>query len=229
MPDGPLTTRRGEFQMTEQALASTALTVLTPVIHGASGFGALIEDDLRDFADTELEVSDLAEAGRALGREENVDPHKLALVGHGYGGTLALLTAGGRPGVYSAIVAIDPITDWSIELGNCDVAWRNWVTDRFGMPLTDADAYAIRTPATFSAVIDAPVVLVRTESAPAYRKVQLDLFMQDLDENGIAYELVEAEEATLNGTLRQISKRLAQTFLGGDSAEVVSGIRADEA
>ena len=229
MPDGPLTTRRGEFQMTEQALASTALTVLTPVIHGASGFGALIEDDLRDFADTELEVSDLAEAGRALGREENVDPHKLALVGHGYGGTLALLTAGGRPGVYSAIVAIDPITDWSIELGNCDVAWRNWVTDRFGMPLTDADAYAIRTPATFSAVIDAPVVLVRTEHAPAYRKVQLDLFMQDLDENGIAYELVEAEEATLNGTLRQISKRLAQTFLGGDSAEVVSGIRADEA
>src|SRR5690606_6911209 len=99
MPDGPLTTRRGEFQLEEQALASSAMTVLTPVIHGATGFGAAVENDLRDFAHTELESSDIAEAGRALGREESVDATRLALVGHGFGGTLALVTAGARPGI----------------------------------------------------------------------------------------------------------------------------------
>jgi dipeptidyl aminopeptidase/acylaminoacyl peptidase len=227
LPDGPLATRRGEFQMQEQALASTALTVLTPVIHGASGFGAPIEDDLREFAGTELEVSDLAEVGRALGKEEGIAPDKLSLVGKGFGGTLALLTAGARPGVYATIVAIDPITDWSIELGNCDVAWRNWVTDRFGMPLTDADHYALRTPSTFSAVIDAPLLLVRTPNAPEYRRVQMDMFIQDLDENGVKYEVYETDQDTLPGTLREISKRLARTFLGGaEHAEIVSDLNA---
>src|SRR5690606_36934450 len=43
LPDGPLVTRRGEFQIEEQALASSAVTVLTPVIHGASGFGSAVE------------------------------------------------------------------------------------------------------------------------------------------------------------------------------------------
>ncbi len=39
MPDGPLQTRLGEFQVEEQALANGGSTVLSPVIHGATGFG----------------------------------------------------------------------------------------------------------------------------------------------------------------------------------------------
>ncbi|HEV2074012.1 MAG TPA: prolyl oligopeptidase family serine peptidase, partial [Thermomicrobiales bacterium] len=228
MPDGPLATRRGEFQIEEQALASTALTVLAPVIHGASGFGLAVENDLRDFAGTELETFDLAEVGRALAREEGIARDQIALVGSGYGGALALVTAGARPGVYAAVVAIDPVTDWSIELANCEIPWRNWVTDRFGMPLTDADHYTLRTPATFSAVIDAPLVLVRTASAPEYRKAQMDLFTQDLDEQGVAYEVYEAGEETLPGTLREISKMLTRRFLGGaEMADVVADLKSD--
>lgn len=229
MPDGPLETRRGEFQIEEQALASTALTVLTPVIHGASGFGLAVENDLRDFAATELETFDLAEVGRALGKEEGIARDKLALVGHGYGGALALVTAGARPGIYSAIVAIDPVTDWSIELANCDIPWRNWVTDRFGMPLTDADHYTLRTPATFSAVIDAPLLLVQTARVPEYRKAQMDLFTRDLDEQGVAYEMYVADEETLPGTLREISKMLTRRFLGGaEMADVVADLKASD-
>jgi dipeptidyl aminopeptidase/acylaminoacyl peptidase len=185
---------------------------LTPVIHGASGFGSAVENDLRDYADSELESNDLAEAGRALGREENVDASRIALVGHGLGGALALVTAGARPGVYGAVVAIDPITDWSVELGGADVAWRTWVTDRFGMPLTHADHYALRTPATFSAVIDVPIVLVRTERAPEHRKLQLDLFTEDLDELGIAYQVIEAPDEPLSATLRRIGREVAELF-----------------
>lgn len=229
LPDGPLQTRRGEFQLEEQALASTALTVLTPVIHGASGFGVAVEDDLRDLAASELEASDLAAAGQALGAQEGIDPAKLALVGNGYGGTLALVAAGARPGVYAAIVAIDPITDWSIELANADVAWRTWVTDRFGLPLTHADHYALRTPATFSAIIDVPLTLVRTATAPGHRRVQFDLLTTDLDAAGVAYAVVEAPPQPLATTLRQVSRSLAREFLGGaEEAEIVGDLRASE-
>lgn len=208
LPDGALTTRRGEFQIEEQALASHGSAVLTPVVHGASGFGAAIEDDLRDFANTELEDNDIAEAGRALSREESIDAHNLVVVGHGYGGMLGLVTAGARPGVYSAVVAIDPIADWSIEIANADVAWRNWVIDRFGMPLTHADNYALRTPATFSAVLDVPILLVRTAEASESRQAQLDMLMHDMDETGITYELLEAPDEPLAATLHRIAERL---------------------
>jgi dipeptidyl aminopeptidase/acylaminoacyl peptidase len=229
LPDGPLQTRRGEFQVEEQALASTALTVLTPVIHGASGFGAPVEDDLRELATTELEASDLAEAGRALGAHAGIDPQKLALIGNGYGGTLALVTAGARPGVYASVVAIDPITDWSIELANTDVAWRNWVTGRFGLPLTDADHYALRTPTTFSTIIDVPLTLVRTANAPEHRQLQFDLFAADLDASGVAYEVVDVPAQPIAATLREISRRLTRSFLGGaDEAEIVQDIRASD-
>ncbi|MDQ3541991.1 MAG: prolyl oligopeptidase family serine peptidase, partial [Chloroflexota bacterium] len=113
LPDGPLATRHGAFQVEEQALASTGMTVLAPVLHGATGFGEGVEQDLAEYADGELEVSDIFEAGRSLAESSDIDAAKLALVGHGYGGTLALMTAGARPGVYSAVVAIDPVTEWA--------------------------------------------------------------------------------------------------------------------
>ncbi len=215
LPDGPLATRRGEFQIEEQALASSAMTVLTPVIHGASGFGAAIENDLSEFATTELESNDIAEAGRALGREESVDAGRLALVGHGFGGALALVTAGARPGVYKAVVAIDPVAEWSEEIAGADVAWRTWVVDRFGMPLTHADHYALRSPATFSAVIDVPLVLVRTERAPRHRRTQFDMLTADLDELGMDYRVIDAPDEPLPATLRRIGRELTGILVAG--------------
>ena len=228
LPDGPLTTRRGEFQIEEQALASTGIAVLTPVLHGATGFGAGVQQDLAEFASSEIEVSDIAEAGYALGEASEIDPAKLALVGAGYGGTLALLTAGARPGVYSAVVAIDPITDWLIELGEADPGWRNWVTVQFGMPLTNPDRFALRSPATFAAVIDVPLILVSTGSAAVHRQAQLELFEAYLDANGVTFEHVAVEDETLAATLERVSRKLAETYgAGDDPVEVVEDLRAD--
>lgn len=183
--------------------------VFTPLLHGATGFGRAIEGDLAELAGSEIEVSDIAEAGYGFGESEGVDASRLSLVGVGYGGALALLTAGARPGIYSAVVAVDPITDWSIELGECDPAWRTWVSDQYGMPLTNPDKYALRTPATFSSVIDVPVVLISTESAPVYRRAQTELFAAYLDASGIAYELIEAPDEPLTATLERVSQKLS--------------------
>lgn len=225
LPDGPLATRRGSFQPQEQALASTGLAVLSPVIHGASGFGTAIENDLRDYANTELEVTDIAEAGRALGKEEGINPNQIALLGIGFGGALALSTAGARPGSFAAVVAIDPITDWAIELANAGIHWRNWVTSQFGMPLTHADNFALRTPSTFSAVLHIPVILVRTEGAAESRRVQFQALLDDLDSVGVAYTVVDAPAEPLTATLRRVSQLLAEQFLDGRTeADVVEDL-----
>ena len=232
LPDGPLRTRTGEFRIEEQALASTGITVFAPVLHGASGFGYAVEQDLAELADTELEISDIAEAGRGLGvpgSGSGVDAARIALVGHGFGGTLALLTAGARPGIYSAVVAIDPITDWPTELEAADAAWRTWVTRQYGLPRTNPDRYALRTPATFGAVIDVPLTLISTDAAPGHRREMLAEFLAYLAESGVEAEHVEAGDEPLGAVLRAVSKRLAARFLDGhERAGSVTDLRADD-
>ena len=222
LADGPLATRYGAFQAEEQALASTGMTVLAPVLHGATGFGEGVEQDLAEYADSELEVSDISEAGRSLAESPDIDAAKLALVGHGYGGTLALLTAGARPGVYGTVVAIDPITDWAVELDGADPAWRNWVTRQYGLPRTNPDRYALRTPATFGAVIDVPLMLVSTASAPAYRREQLDLFTRYLDGAGVSYERIETADEPIAAALRSVVRSLTDRFRTGVAEEPLS-------
>ncbi|HWV35296.1 MAG TPA: prolyl oligopeptidase family serine peptidase, partial [Thermomicrobiales bacterium] len=174
------------------------------------------------------EISDVAEAGAALGAVSDIDGTKLAVVGHGFGGTLALLSAGARPGVYAAVAAIDPITDWSIELEHASVPWRNWVSRQYGMPLTDRDRYALRTPETFAGVIDVPLILVTTGRSMS-RELQMQAFTSYLDDVGVIYELVEAREESIPAILQMVGRKLANQFLEGrDSVQVVDDLRADE-
>ena len=214
VPDGPLTARLAAFQRDEQALASSGLAVLTPVLHGATGFGTAVEDDLSDYADSELEAADLAAAGEALSEREGIDASKLALVGHGFGGTLALVAAGARPGVFSTVVAIDPVADWTLELDQADRNWRQWVIRQYGLPLTNADRYALRTPETFAGVIDAELILVSTRSAPDVRRAQGATLRAWLDEVGVAYTHHELDTASPPATLYEVGQLLAKRLRG---------------
>ncbi|HEU0163809.1 MAG TPA: prolyl oligopeptidase family serine peptidase, partial [Thermomicrobiales bacterium] len=229
MPEGPLTTRRGGFYPEEQALASTAMAVLTPVIHGATGWGVDVERDLADYADTEIEISDIAEAGTKLGEVSDIDGSKVAVVGTGYGGALALLAAGARPGIYSAIAAVDPITDWSIEFEEASASWRNWVSRQYGMPLVERDRYAMRSPETFAGTIEVPMLLVSTKGAPRTRRTQLEAFMAYLDEVGVTYDYIDAGDVSLPAALKQVGSWLASHYLEGrESVQVVEELRADD-
>jgi pimeloyl-ACP methyl ester carboxylesterase len=192
--------------------------VLTPVLHGATGFGTAVEDDLAEYSDGELEASDLFAAGEALGERDGVDASKVALIGHGYGGTLAMVAAGARPGVYSTVVAIDPVTDWTIELDQADRTWRQWVIRQYGLPLTNADRYALRSPETFAAVIDADLIIVSTPVASEARKAQLSAFRAWLDEIGVAYTHHELDTTTTPAALYEVGRLLAKRFRGAVSS-----------
>jgi dipeptidyl aminopeptidase/acylaminoacyl peptidase len=221
MPDGPLRARLAGFQREEQALATSGMSVLAPVIHGTAGFGVPVEEDLADFSDGELEAADLAAAGQALGSRDSIDASKLVLVGHGFGGTLAMTAAGARPSVYQTVVAIDPVTDWTIELDAAESAWRQWIVRQYGLPLTNADRYALRTPETFVGVIDADLLLVSTAAASPSRQAQLESFMAWLDDVGVRYTKVDLESSTISAALCEIATLLAGRLQTHDRQEDV--------
>ncbi|MDP9367961.1 MAG: prolyl oligopeptidase family serine peptidase, partial [Chloroflexota bacterium] len=174
--DGPPARRDAIPQPVEQTLAGAGLVVYAPHLRGTPGFGRPVADGLRAEADTEVEVADLADAAVALGEVGGVDGSRLAIAGRGYGGTLALLAAGGRPGVFAAVVAIDPIVDWDLELDLARSTWRRWLVNQFGLPAGNRGRYALRTPTMFAALIDVPLLLLGSADAPAGRADQLDAF-----------------------------------------------------
>ncbi|MGH2559747.1 MAG: alpha/beta fold hydrolase [Thermomicrobiales bacterium] len=188
LPSRPDATMDARFRGVEQALAAAGLAVHTPIVAGMRGRGRTLAKALHEQSSRgEEEVSDLVDVVAKLRETGGIDAGKVAVAGAGYGATLALLLAGARPGAVQAVVAIDPITDWTVELNHADDAWRAWLTRVYGLPVAQPGKYALRTPNTFVGVIEVPLLLLGTASAPAHRVSQLDELATTLDELGVAY------------------------------------------
>ncbi|HET8524840.1 MAG TPA: alpha/beta fold hydrolase, partial [Thermomicrobiales bacterium] len=188
LEDRPDQAPSARFHAPEQALAAAGYAVYAPILPGMRGLGRTIANSLKDQADTEAEVSDLADIAAKLRNTSGVDAEQIAVVGRGFGGTLALLLAGARPGSVQAVVAIDPVSDWEEEFEHADDAWRAWLTRVYGLPVSQRGRYALRTPSTFVGVIDVPLLLLGTEQAPAHRATQLDELTRTLDGLGVQYQ-----------------------------------------
>src|SRR5690606_4106880 len=124
----------------------------------------------------EAEISDLVDLANWARGLEFVDSSRLYLVGEGYGGALALLLAGARPGVADGVAVIDPVTDWDDELDQADDEFASWYLEYLGLPSANRGKSALRTPTTFAGVLDLPVLLVGTSRASLGRSIQLERF-----------------------------------------------------
>lgn len=193
------------FNVTAQALAAAGLAVLTPTLPGAAGYGRKISNGLKDAGD-ESESSDLAGLIAELKKIDGIDKNRIAVVGEGYGGALALLLAGQRLGLVQAVAAVDPVTDWNAEFDNASPERRAWLVKHFGLPATSFAAYAVRTPTTFAGLIDVPLLLIGTDPAPAGRAEQLDLLAADLRDLNVNFE----RELATGETEWSIGQRVAE-------------------
>ena len=186
-PDRP---RTAAFDPAAQALAASGLAVFAPSLSGTAGYGRKQTNALKDKDQVaaEAEAIELLGIRQALSTIEGIDWGRVAVVGSGYGGTLGLLFAGSRPGQAQAVVAIDPIADWDTEFDFADAELRAWLSRTFGIPATNRGTYATRTPSTFVGVIDAPVLIVGTDRAPAGRALQLDELTADMRDLEVEFE-----------------------------------------
>ncbi len=188
LAERPDSARAANFDVTAQALAATGLVVFAPALPGTPGYGKKVLAALKEQSATESEVNDLLLMRDALKKFEGVDYGRIAVVGKGHGGSLALLLAGSRPGQVQAVVAIDPISDWDQEFDHADDGMRAWMTRNFGIPATSRGIYALRTPATFVGVIDAALMVIGTDRAPAGRASQLDELTADMRDLEVNFE-----------------------------------------
>jgi len=192
------------FSVMAQALAATGLAVLAPTLPGSTGYGKKIANALTD-APPEAEMNDLAGLIDELRKIEGIDKNRIAIVGQGHGGALALLLAGARLGSVQAVAAIDPIADWNTEFDHADGSRRAWLVRNFGLPAVSFGPYAERTPVTFAGLIDVPLLLIGTDPAPAGRADQLELLAADLRELNVTFE----QELASGGTPWRVGQRVA--------------------
>ena len=169
--------------------------------------GRKVTNVLKENVESETEIYDLVDALDALRNMPNVDSERVAVVGEGYGGTLALLLAGGRPGAVQAVVAIDPITDWELELDEADDEWRAWILKNYGLPAANPGRYALRTPTTFAGVINAPLLVIDTDRTPLHRTIQREALTGTIREIG-----VDVQEQVVTGETEWETGRRAAQF-----------------
>ena len=150
-----------------QFLASRGYAVLQPNYRGSPGYAPAISfNDRFAFKKMHEDVTAATRAGIAL---EMIDPSRVAIMGSGFGGFLAMCGAALEPGLYSTAVSIGGTFDWEQfvrELGYYPETRANYeqLRDFLGQPGHDGDSFADYSPLKRSAGIKAPVFLAYSEN-----------------------------------------------------------------
>lgn len=98
------------FNWMVQFLASRGYAILQPQFRGSTGFGeAFQQAGYRQWGG--LMQDDVTDAVHAMIEQGIADPHRVCIMGIGYGGYVALAGAAFTPDVYSCAIGIDGYTD----------------------------------------------------------------------------------------------------------------------
>lgn len=113
--DGPIARDYWGFDILVQFLATRGYAVLQTNFRGSSGYGSnWLYAAHQDWGG--LTYSDITEAARWAVREGIADPARIAIVGWGFGGYAALLSAAREKGLYRCAVSIAGISDLPLML-----------------------------------------------------------------------------------------------------------------
>lgn len=98
------------FNWFAQFLASRGYAVLQPQFRGSAGFGGTFERaGLRQWGGSMQD--DVTDGVRAMISQGIADPHRICIVGAGYGGYVALAGVAFTPGLYACAISINGIAD----------------------------------------------------------------------------------------------------------------------
>ncbi len=227
LDEAPHRPRTMSFRPVEQSLAAAGFAVVAPSLHGTPGYGRKIFNALREHGEMETEANDLLDLIKMLRARDDIDGDRIAIVGWGHGGSIALTFAGGRPGYVKAAVAIDPIVDWDLELDEADDDYREWHAQALGLPISSQAQHALRAPETFVGAISVPLLLIGTDRAGEGRQAQLEVLVRLLDELGG----VQFERETSAGETRWTTAARAAAFvrkvLGPNPAPPAEAMRTE--
>jgi dipeptidyl aminopeptidase/acylaminoacyl peptidase len=142
-----------------QSISQSGFAVLAPNFRGSTGYGTEFRNkNISDIGGGDLE--DVVAGAEWLRRRPEVDKSKIAIMGGSYGGFMTLIALTKKPTVFSAGVALVPITDWSEVYELSDDVFRKWLEELFeGPPDKRREHYRKSSPITYVSQIKAPVLI----------------------------------------------------------------------
>lgn len=96
-----------------QFFAARGYAVIQPQFRGSTGFGEAWENE-NALKNWRAAMSDVASAAQWLAGQGIGDPKRTAIFGWSYGGYAALQSAAINPGLYKAVIAVAPVTDFDL-------------------------------------------------------------------------------------------------------------------
>ncbi|MUL41270.1 S9 family peptidase [Streptomonospora sp. PA3] len=156
---------------------------------GSTGYGTAWRDALEGRVGlTELE--DIAAVRDWAVDSGLADPGRLLIEGGSWGGYLALLALGRRPGDFSAGIAAVPIADYEAAYADEMEALRAFDRSMFGgSPEEVPELYRASSPITYAADVRAPVLVLAGENDPRCPIRQIDNYLARLAELGKPHEI----------------------------------------
>lgn len=176
-------------------LSQSGFAVLAPNFRGSTGYGALFEKmDIGDCGGGDLE--DVVFGAEWLRKQTGIDGSRIAVVGHSYGGYMALIALTRKPEVFAAGVSLSPVTDWLESYELEDAAFRIGDEMLWGGPIPEKlELLRERSPMTHVSSIRAPVMIMAGKEDARCPIQPVEKFVQRLKEMNHAHEFILEEKA----------------------------------
>lgn len=184
---GPSSRDKWGFDWLPQYFANQGFAVIQPNYRGSSGYGETWYQD-NGFKSWRTAIGDVDDAGRWLVKTGVADPLKLFIVGWSYGGYAALQSAVLDPGLFKAVVAIAPVTDFEMRKAE----WRDWDNRRLIEEQMGSGPHIKEgSPAQNAEKIVVPVLMFHGVLDRNVRISQSRFMAKKLREAGKTVELIE--------------------------------------
>jgi len=189
------------------SISQSGFAVLAPNFRGSTGYGAEFRNmDLADPGGGDLE--DVVGGAKWLAKQREIDKSKIAIFGHSYGGYMTLMALTKRPEVFSAGVALVPITDWLESYELADATFRKFDEELLGgSPEKKQALYRDRSPINFVSKIKAPVLIKAGRNDPNCQIQPIEKFVKKLEEMKHPHEfIVEEKEGHVSGRVDSLKR-----------------------
>ncbi|MFI1168134.1 S9 family peptidase [Streptomyces sp. NPDC020801] len=186
---GPEEQERPVFEPLFHELLGRGLDVFAPDVRGSSGYG-------RSFVDADLgrgrfaAIDDVADCAAHAVLAGLADPRRLAVIGHSYGGYLALASLVWHPDLFRTGVPVCGMSDFATFFAGTEPWIAQSAAHKYGHPERDRELLRSLSPMSRIDALRVPVLAVHGEHDTNVPPGESEQFVRAARERGVEAELL---------------------------------------
>lgn len=184
---GPGGQARAEYSALIQYIVNQGFAVYAINHRGSSGYGKTFfkADDRRH---GQADLDDCVASRRMLAATGIIDPERIGIIGHSYGGYIALSALSFRPDAFAVGVDMFGFSNWIRTLEMIPPWWeplREALFAEIGDPRTDREYLASISPLHHAGKITRPLMVVQGENDPRVARSESDAIVAAVRARGV--------------------------------------------